>query len=444
MPTVPVSDNLPLVAYVAYAGQTTAAWTFWVKDASDLLLYIDGVLKTINIDYSIDLSYLENDLGGPASFSAPLSEGQIIVFTRSTGISRATGYSEGGAASFSAVSVNIEFSRIIAMLQDIARDVARSVHLKPFSTYAGSLEIPEPSANRVIKWNALGTGLVNSETDPDILAGSEASAALSATIALNASTDSSNSAAAAVVSANASSGFATAAAASAAMASAIAAGVLTTKGDMVVYGAGLARLPVGANGLPLVADSAQTLGLKYAQLAAAGIEDAAIITTKLADAAVTSAKLGAGLMNANLVILEGQKTAGTAGGSSVASAWTTLALTTEVVDTGGICTLTSNQFVLPAGSYLAEGITELYAANAARMRLRNITDTATTLVSMSDNGAATVTTTPEINGPFTIAASKTFELQYWVGNATATNGLGQGSSSGEIEIYTRIKIRQVN
>lgn len=45
---------------------------------------------------------------------------------------------------------------------------------------------------------------------------------------------------------------------------------LTTKGDLYTYDTADARLPVGSNDLPLVADSAQTTGLKYAVLTEAG------------------------------------------------------------------------------------------------------------------------------------------------------------------------------
>lgn len=42
---------------------------------------------------------------------------------------------------------------------------------------------------------------------------------------------------------------------------------LTTKGDMIVRGAAVsARLPAGANGLALVADSGEALGVKYASV----------------------------------------------------------------------------------------------------------------------------------------------------------------------------------
>jgi len=45
---------------------------------------------------------------------------------------------------------------------------------------------------------------------------------------------------------------------------------LTTKGDLLTYGSALARLGVGTDGQGLVADSTQTLGIKWGSLGAAG------------------------------------------------------------------------------------------------------------------------------------------------------------------------------
>jgi hypothetical protein len=54
---------------------------------------------------------------------------------------------------------------------------------------------------------------------------------------------------------------------------------LTTKGDVYVYGSANARLPIGTNNQVLTADSAQTLGLKWADAAAGGITYSAIAPT---------------------------------------------------------------------------------------------------------------------------------------------------------------------
>lgn len=67
-----------------------------------------------------------------------------------------------------------------------------------------------------------------------------------------------------------------------ASAAAILAGLspLTTKGDLLTYGAANARLPVGANGQALVADSAEALGMKWANVSSStGIQNAANFVT---------------------------------------------------------------------------------------------------------------------------------------------------------------------
>lgn len=49
---------------------------------------------------------------------------------------------------------------------------------------------------------------------------------------------------------------------------------LTTKGDLLGYGSGLDRLPVGTDGQVLTADAASTLGIKWGAAAAGGITHA--------------------------------------------------------------------------------------------------------------------------------------------------------------------------
>jgi hypothetical protein len=67
---------------------------------------------------------------------------------------------------------------------------------------------------------------------------------------------------------------------------------LTTKGDLLVTtGSALNRLAVGTNDYALVADSAATNGVKWGQLAAAGLASDAVTTAKILDANVTAVKL---------------------------------------------------------------------------------------------------------------------------------------------------------
>lgn len=69
--------------------------------------------------------------------------------------------------------------------------------------------------------------------------------------------------------------------------------VIDAKGDLLVGSAdnSIDNLPVGTNDYALIADSLQTLGVKWAQLAAGGIASDAVTTIKILDANVTNAKL---------------------------------------------------------------------------------------------------------------------------------------------------------
>jgi hypothetical protein len=220
MATVPVNDNQPLDLYTAYAGQAQTAWTFWVEDAQDLELYINGTLKAYGSDFTIDLSRLKNDNGGPIYLVNPLAGGEKIAVSRSTKIDRVTGFSEGGGGSLRGSILNLELSRLVCMLQDKQRDINRSLRLSNFSGYAGSLILPESSPNKGLKWASDGLSITNGVFDIDEI-GNQAQASADAADA--SATAASGSASAAAGSASAANGSAVAAAASAVLSQAAAA-----------------------------------------------------------------------------------------------------------------------------------------------------------------------------------------------------------------------------
>lgn len=68
----------------------------------------------------------------------------------------------------------------------------------------------------------------------------------------------------------------------------------TTKGDLVTHGAStFATVNVGSNDTVLIADSAQTNGLKWGQVATAGIADSAVTSAKIADGTIVNADVSA-------------------------------------------------------------------------------------------------------------------------------------------------------
>lgn len=151
-------------------------------------------------------------------------------------------------------------------------------------------------------------------------------------------------------------------------------------------------------------------------------------------------------LNQGFIILQDQKASGTDGGTFTSAAWRTRDLNTEVVDTGNHCTLAANQFTLVAGTYRIQAGASGYAVGGHKLRLQNITDAATTLVgnnTVSTATGASTNNTAQLFGRFTIAASKTFELQHQCGTTKTTNGFGLAHSfASTSEIYTTIIIEK--
>lgn len=146
--------------------------------------------------------------------------------------------------------------------------------------------------------------------------------------------------------------------------------------------------------------------------------------------------------------IEDQKSDGTNGGTPVVTTWTARTLNTEVLDTGGNASLSSDAVTLDAGTYELEAISPFYATGGTRLRWQNTSDATTVGLSLSGEVGATNTFQGQIfmhlKARFVIATSKTFELQYFLGTATATVGLGADDAQTlGVEIYSQVILRKV-
>ena len=145
--------------------------------------------------------------------------------------------------------------------------------------------------------------------------------------------------------------------------------------------------------------------------------------------------------NSPFLHLQDQKTSGTNGGTFTSGAWQTRTLNTEVADTIG-STLSSNQFTLPAGTYYFEAICPTLNTNSSQARLQNITDATTVLLGINNVTGATAGGVAFVNGLFTIAGTKTFELQHRCSLTRATDGFGY-ASGWDTEVYAEVRIWKV-
>ena len=137
-----------------------------------------------------------------------------------------------------------------------------------------------------------------------------------------------------------------------------------------------------------------------------------------------------------------KKASGVNAGASSSGAWRTRDITDEVVDTDNLCTLDANQFALDAGTYRCLIAEPSFRSGEHQARLYNITDGALELLGTSawnTDGGSEATTWSFVQGKFTIAAQKTFEVQYRVQTSKSTNGLGVSLAWGD-EIYTSVEL----
>lgn len=176
----------------------------------------------------------------------------------------------------------------------------------------------------------------------------------------------------------------------------------------------------------------------HTPIAASAAANSATINAPLSelDAAISA------VPRLEFAILRDQKTAGTNGGTFTQDAWQTRTLNTEHLDTGGIVSLSANQFTLQAGKYLIRASAPAFGVTNHQLRLQNMTDTTTDLVGQTGESDTDVQTTAHLVGYLDISAQKTFELQHYCLTTKAGDGFGQAMGI-TTELYATVEITQL-
>ena len=186
---------------------------------------------------------------------------------------------------------------------------------------------------------------------------------------------------------------------------------IDAKGDLVV-GTGadtFARLAVGGtNGHSLQVDSSTATGLKWAAPAGGSLQ---------------------------VATFKDVKAQGTQGGSFVSGAWRTRDLNTTVGNTITSASLSSNQISLPAGTYTVIASAEQSDVDNNQLRVYNVTDAATLVLGVNSPQLCLSI----VQGSFTIAGTKTIELQHRCSVTRNTYGFGYICNWGD-EVYAQITL----
>src|SRR6187399_2301591 len=148
-----VSDITPRIGYIATASQTAFTVPFVFFEDTNLSVYQNGTLLTLGADYTVVGE--EEDDGGTITLAVGATVGDAIMISRHVPITQTTHIPPSGPLDVPAI--NIQLSKLVTMIQQVADGVDRSVRLSD-DTF-GALQPSVPVAGEFLKWNATGDGV---------------------------------------------------------------------------------------------------------------------------------------------------------------------------------------------------------------------------------------------------------------------------------------------
>jgi len=170
-------------------------------------------------------------------------------------------------------------------------------------------------------------------------------------------------------------------------------------------------------------------------------------TAFVSGSVLTAAELNGVVDNfADIAIFNETQASGTQGGTFTGGSFVKRTLNTTVVNNITGCSIASSVITLPAGTYLVTASAPAYKTDGHKVRLQNTTDATTELKGTTERTGSGDDSQVRsfLEGAFTIAAQKDFELQHRCNTTRATNGLGVASSMAGIdEVYSTIQITRI-
>lgn len=177
-----------------------------------------------------------------------------------------------------------------------------------------------------------------------------------------------------------------------------------------------------------------------------------IANAKLANSSITlngsAVSLGGsasvnGIFETQLLHVRDEKSNGTPAGGNTGGTWNTRVLNTVLTNEITSASLSSNQITLPSGTYYISASAPMHIVARHKLKLRNVSDSSDVLIGTSEYHNSDEQVRSFLTGRFTIASSKTFELQHYSQNSIGTNGLGMQTSASVVEVYADVQIWKV-
>jgi hypothetical protein len=150
-----VNQQTPRNVSSATTGAVVFPYSFKIISASDLLVQVNGVTKTLGVHYNVDGVGLDG--GGNITFIAPMAGGEIVMRKRQMAFSRLTDYQTLG--DLLAPTLNNDQDAPVLMAQQLLDEVGRSLQIPVDSTFGGT-GLPDPTffPGYILGVKADGTG----------------------------------------------------------------------------------------------------------------------------------------------------------------------------------------------------------------------------------------------------------------------------------------------
>lgn len=168
---ITISDTEPRVQYTATAGQTSFSVPFEFFTTADIKVFNGTSQLTFNASPSSASQYSVSGAGVSGGGSITLGGSgatlnDVITIFRDLAISRSTDFPTSGA--FQISSLNDELDKIIAMCQQLERDLKFSPKAAATTANTFNITFPNLAANKVLSVNSAGDGLEFSQDITDI------------------------------------------------------------------------------------------------------------------------------------------------------------------------------------------------------------------------------------------------------------------------------------
>ena len=160
-----VSSQTPINRSTGNGVTTVFPYGFKIISEADIEVTVDGVVKTLNVDYTV--SGVGNEAGGNVAMTAAPANLSSVVRRRNMALVRTTDYQDQGE--MPAATLDSDFDSAVLMIQQVDEQIGRAVTV-PAGVTGFDGQLPDPVSSMFLRINSAADGFdLVSEVTPGAL-----------------------------------------------------------------------------------------------------------------------------------------------------------------------------------------------------------------------------------------------------------------------------------